>query len=59
MNKNDRIIIFVINNTGAWPDYFCMDLINLYNTTKEKYPNTKLQTIRANSVNEMRNFACS
>ncbi len=57
MNK-EKIIIFVINNTGLWPGYFCMDLINLYMTTLSVYPNTKLQTIQANSVNEMRNFAC-
>jgi len=57
MNK-EKIIIFVIDNRGAWPDYFCMDLLNLYETTKTKYPNTKVQTVRANSVNEMRNFSC-
>lgn len=57
MNK-EKIVIFVINNTGQWPGYFCMDLINLYMATLKEYPNTKLQTIQANSVNEMRNFAC-
>lgn len=57
MNK-EKIIIFVINNTGLWPGYFCMDLVNLYLTTLQEYPNAKLQTIQANSVNEMRNFSC-
>lgn len=58
MNKDAKISIFVINNTGQWPSYFCLDLINLYMKTLEEYPNTKLQTITACSVNEMRNFAC-
>lgn len=58
MNKDAKIIIFIINNTGMWPGYFCMDLINLYITTLQEYPNTKIQTIQACSVNEMRNFAC-
>jgi hypothetical protein len=57
MNK-EKIVIFVINNTGMWPGYFCMDLVNLYMETLKEYPNTKLQTIQACSVNEMRNFAC-
>lgn len=57
MNE-EKIVIFVINNTGLWPEYFCLDLINLYMTTLSKYPNAKLQTIQANSVNEMRNFSC-
>ena len=57
MNKQ-KILISVINNTGQWPTYFCLDLINLLEKTKEVYPNTKLQTIRACSVNEMRNFSC-
>lgn len=57
INK-EKIVIFVINNTGMWPGYFCMDLINLYNTTLKEYPNTKIQTIQACSVDEMRNFAC-
>lgn len=56
--KDAKILIFVINNTGQWPSYFCLDLINLYMKTLEEYPNTKLQTIKACSVNEMRNFAC-
>lgn len=57
MNK-EKIDIYVINNTGKWPSYFCMDLINLYVTTLHEYPNTRLYTIQANCVNEMRNFAC-
>ena len=57
MNE-EKIVIFVINNTGVWPGYFCLDLINLYMTTLNEYPNTKIQTIHANSVNEMRNFSC-
>ena len=57
MNEQ-KILISVINNTGTWPTYFCLDLINLLEKTKEVYPNAKLQTIRACSVNEMRNFAC-
>lgn len=57
MNK-EKIDIFVINNTGYWPSYFCLDLINLYITTLQEYPNTRLHTIQANCVNEMRNFAC-
>jgi hypothetical protein len=57
MNQ-DKINIYVINNTGMWPDYFCLDLLNLYNKTLTEYPNTRLVTMKANSVNEMRNFAC-
>jgi len=56
--KEDKILIFVIDNTGQWPSYFCLDLINLHRETLKEYPNTKIRTIKACSVNEMRNFAC-
>ena len=55
---DDKIVISVINNTGLWPSYFCMDLVNLYITTLQKYPNTELRTVEANSVENMRNYAC-
>ena len=54
----DKIVIFVINNTGSWPSYFCMDLVNLFVTTLQEYPNTELRTVEANSVENMRNYAC-
>lgn len=56
--KDSKIKIFVIDNTGSWPGYFCLDLINLYTETLKEYPNTTIETAQACSVNEMRNFAC-
>lgn len=56
--KEDKILIFVINNTGNWPAYFCLDLIELQRETLKVYPNTRIQTVKACSVNEMRNLAC-
>jgi hypothetical protein len=57
MNEQ-KILITVINNSGLWEGYFCMDLIKVYEETKKVYPNTEIQNIRANCVNEMRNYSC-
>lgn len=57
MNKQ-KILITVINNSGLWEGYFCMDLIKVYEETKRVYPNTEIQNIQANCVNEMRNYSC-
>ena len=57
MNE-EKIVIFVINNTGVWPSYFAMDLMNLYIRTLQEYPNAIVRTIETNSVENMRNYAC-
>ena len=58
MKKDVKILIFVINNTGQWPAYFCLNLIKLYQETLKVYPNTEIRTVQACSVSEMHNFAC-
>ena len=56
MNE-EKILIFIIDNSGLWPSYFSVDVVKLYNYTKSIYPNTEIQTIQANSVVQMRNIA--
>lgn len=58
MSNEEKILICIICNSGQWPDYFCMDLIKLYEHTKSIYPNTKIQPVIRSSVAEMRNCAC-
>lgn len=55
--EKPSLLITIINNSGIMPDYFVWDLFNLYNHTKQFYPNVDIQQVNACDVNSMRNLA--
>jgi cellulose synthase/poly-beta-1,6-N-acetylglucosamine synthase-like glycosyltransferase len=55
--EKPSIFIAVMNNQNTLPQYFVWDLINLYNYTKQFYPNVVVQQIDACDISLMRNLA--
>jgi len=59
LNKKAKILLAVINNASMLPEYFVKTLIRVFIFTRYNYPGTSLNFVSANSVNHMRNIACT
>lgn len=55
--QKPSVLIVVINNYEQLPTYFVWDLFNLYNSTRQLYPDIDIQQVNACEVSLMRNMA--